>query len=124
MKRRVFVFLISFFLIVIAFFLFDFFFFSKRKGDFITISSSLAVDTTYHLEILIQYSSTVYNFIISNNGDGTTPWYMQPFVWILSGFGLVFGYLKLAGPQNFVNTQQAKIKSRNITKQGFKPRRR
>jgi glycine betaine/choline ABC-type transport system substrate-binding protein len=52
MKRRVFVFLISFFLIVIAFLFFDFFFFSKRKGDFITIGSKNIAESQILAEVM------------------------------------------------------------------------
>lgn len=98
-------------------------FLNEEQGDFIQLATSLAVDTQYHLEVLIQYSSADYAFILGNNSSDNTNFIMGIFVSAIVFIGALISKLspKAGGT---VSKQANRLRSKKVNKQGFKPARR
>lgn len=97
---------------------------NEEQGDFITLASSLAEDTYYHLETLIQYTDSEFEFIISGNSASSTPWYFQPFTIVLGGIAAALAKIGLGGPSKSVNKTKTRFQKKTVRKQKFKPKRR
>lgn len=97
---------------------------NEERGDFITIAESLATDTYYKLEILIQYSSSEYNFIVSGNTedepDGLIGWIG---VTVIGGVAALVGLFSRSGGKK-VNKQKGRFTNRVNKGGSFSSRRR
>lgn len=97
----------------------------EEPGDFITIASSLAEDTTYTLNIIIQYSAFEYNFVLNGNSQDNSSLVQKAILWVLGGVAAVAAAMKLGGVSNSINTFSNKnVRSKSVTKKNFQPRRR
>lgn len=100
-------------------------FLNEEVGDFVTIASSLSTDTIYALEILIQYTSDEYNYVIRNNSRQAEGLIPKVALWVIGGIVALLSALGMNRFATKVSTYgNRKFSSSTTRKHGFQPRRR